>query len=166
MMDIANSLPFPPAYLILGLGLFILFLFTLGGKKRGIISNDDMTLKSERLGLIGRPDRIIKEEDGTWIPIEKKSSVRVQDSHRAQLAVYMILIEEITGKRPPYGYIALRDNSQKKVMNSDKLRSRVWDSIKQIRQLKNAPNSKVKAAPFPAKCAACGYNKVCSYSKA
>jgi CRISPR-associated exonuclease Cas4 len=53
---------------------------------------DSRNLYSRRYGLAGRPDRIV--EGG--IPEEWKSSWRVYDSHRAQMAVYFILIEEET----------------------------------------------------------------------
>lgn len=165
MNELISSIPFPLEYLALGFGLVFLLLFIVGGTRKGIISNDDLTLKSERLGLIGRPDRIIKEDGNIWIPVEKKSSAKVQDSHRLQLAVYMILIEDITGKRPPHGYVALRDNSQSKVQNTEKLRACAWAHIEAIKQIKQNPNAHVKATPFPAKCKACGYNRVCTFAK-
>lgn len=45
---------------------------------------DRVTLTSHRLGLTGRPDRLIKA-DGTIIVEEWKSSRRVWPSHRAQM---------------------------------------------------------------------------------
>ena len=57
------------------------------------VALDDRTLYSDRLKLVGRPDRLVRE--GEWIvPEEWKSSKRVGDGHRLQLATYFLLIEE------------------------------------------------------------------------
>jgi CRISPR-associated protein Cas4 len=154
----------PLIILIMFGALWLFFLFLKGKTPKNVISNDDVLLTSERLGLIGRPDRII-EDQGIWIPIEKKSATKVQSSHRVQLCVYMILIEEKTGKRPPHGFIALRDNTEHKVKNTDKLRAKTWAHVETIRTIKQRPKDFVKASPFPAKCKSCGYIKSCKQAK-
>jgi CRISPR-associated exonuclease Cas4 len=63
----------------------------LGGGKT--VSLDRVTLTSHRLGLTGRPDRLIRE-GGMVIPEEWKSSLKVWPNHRAQMGVYFLLIED------------------------------------------------------------------------
>ena len=72
---------------------------------------DGRTLFSARLGLAGRPDRIF-DYGGMPIPEEWKSARRVFDSHRAQMGVYFILIEEETGVQPLYGVIVTGDGKR------------------------------------------------------
>lgn len=57
------------------------------------VSLDRVTLPSRRLGLTGRPDRLVKS-GGVVISEEWKSSRRLRDSHRAQLGIYFLLIED------------------------------------------------------------------------
>jgi len=64
-------------------------------------------LVSERHGLQGRPDIIILK-DGEHIPVEIKTGRTPRGalfSHVLQLAGYMLLVEELYGKPPPYGLI-------------------------------------------------------------
>lgn len=150
-----------PALIFIILALLCWLLYLKGSKRKGILANDDMTLRSDRLGLVGRPDRIIKHPKGYWIPIEKKSAHKVQDSHRVQLCVYMILIEEKTGQRPPYGIISLGNGREQKITNSEKLRQMTWQHIHAVREIKHRLNRPAAATPFPAKCRACGYRDSC-----
>src|SRR4051794_25946312 len=83
------------------LGLLLVLLYSRGRTERGLghgetIALDDVVLYSERLKLVGRPDRIIRDGD-TLIPEEWKSSKRVNPGHRLQLGTYFILIEEEYG---------------------------------------------------------------------
>src|SRR4051794_21038215 len=100
--------------LVLGLlGLLLVVLAKEGRGRRGLgsgktVALDDVTLFSERLKLVGRPDRIVRQ--GEWlIPEEWKSSKRVNDGHRLQLGAYFLLIEEEYGVRPPHGVVVLGD---------------------------------------------------------
>ena len=62
---------------------------------------------SHMQGLAGIPDAIISE-GGFVIPVERKPfAKKVRDRYVAQLLVYMRLVEEFEGKRPPYGYLIL-----------------------------------------------------------
>ena len=96
--------------LVLGLlGLLLVVLSKRGRAWRGFgpgetVALDNVTLFSERLKLVGRPDRIVKE-GGHLIPEEWKSAKRVSHGHRLQLGAYFLLIEEEYGKRPPFGVV-------------------------------------------------------------
>ena len=86
----------------------------LGGGKT--VSLDRITLTSHRLGLTGRPDRLIKK-DGTIIVEEWKSSRSVWPNHRAQMGVYFLLIEEELRIRPPHGFIVCGDGTRHRIDN-------------------------------------------------
>jgi CRISPR/Cas system-associated exonuclease Cas4 (RecB family) len=121
---------------------------------------DGRTLFSARLGLAGRPDRIV-EEGGVPIPEEWKSAWRVHDSHRAQLGVYLILIEEVTGIRPPHGYVVLGDGQRVKIENSDQLRARVLAIADQIRAARRDLAEIIQVRQPAAKCRGCGVREAC-----
>ena len=70
-------------------------------------------LVSERYGLSGRPDHIIRR-DGHYIPVELKTGRTPKGplfSHIIQVCTYCILIEDIMGKAPPYGIIKYPEKS-------------------------------------------------------
>lgn len=70
-------------------------------------------LVSEKYGLSGRPDHIIKRE-GVYIPVELKTGRTPRGplfSHIVQLGAYCLIIEDITGKRPPYGILKYPERS-------------------------------------------------------
>ncbi|MEW4571286.1 Dna2/Cas4 domain-containing protein, partial [Tautonia sp. JC769] len=121
--------------------LFLGLLLLLGGQglRRSVglgegrtVSLDRVTLTSERLGLTGRPDRIIRQGDSV-IPEEWKSAWRVYLSHRAQMGVYFLLIEDQLGRRPEYGFIVLGDGSRHRIENTEALRESVLGMAEQIR---------------------------------
>ena len=104
------------------LGLFLVWLFFSGklalhrlGIPFGarVVSSDGSFLKgqevihSARYRLSGKPDDILKEK-GFLIPVERKDSPRFYPSYKMQLAAYCLLIEDLYGVRPPYGYVILR----------------------------------------------------------
>jgi CRISPR-associated protein Cas4 len=118
---------------------------------------------SEKQGLSGRPDAILIE-DGFLIPVEHKPMAKkLRDRHVGQLLVYMRLIEEFEGKKPPYGYLILGNNSRKiKITNTDERQE--WLS-KLLNNMKNILNNtwEAKASPHPHKCSNCRVKTICSY---
>ncbi len=118
---------------------------------------DDRTLYSARLGLAGRPDRII---DG-GIPEEWKSSLRVHDSHRAQLAVYFLLIEEETGVRPTHGFIVTGQGTRHRIENTPELQEWVLGVAEQIRAARQELEREIPVRQPAAKCRACGMRVGC-----
>ncbi len=131
-------------------------------KRRGLgegrtLELDDRTLHSRRLGLAGRPDRIIEGN----IPEEWKSSRRVYDSHKAQLAVYFILIEEETGIAPPHGFIVTGDGRREKIENTPELRAWVLDVAEQIRAARRQVAEVIQVNPRPGQCRGCGMREHC-----
>jgi CRISPR-associated exonuclease Cas4 len=113
--------------LLLAIGLALVLRGRGMRSRRGLsggrtIDLDGQNLYSARYGLAGRPDRVF-DVNGMPIPEEWKSAHRVHDSHRAQMAVYFILLEEATGLRPPYGVIVTGDGRREIVRNTDGLRA-------------------------------------------
>ena len=78
------------AVLALVVGLVLVLVGQWMRRGRGLgegrtVALDNVVLTSRRLGLTGRPDRLVTA-DGTIIPEEWKSSRRVWPSHRARSA--------------------------------------------------------------------------------
>src|SRR3954447_25550300 len=120
---------FAAAVVLAPLGLVLVVLSKRGRRVRGLgsgetVALDDVTLFSERLKLVGRPDRIVRQGK-TLIPEEWKFSKRVSEGHRLQLGAYFLLIEEEYGERPPFGVVVLGDGSRVEVKNTEDLRSKV-----------------------------------------
>ena len=64
-------------------------------------------LFSSKYGLVGKPDYILHTKDGL-LPLEIKHSKKPNQpyfSHVMQLVSYCLLIEEIKGTKPKYGFI-------------------------------------------------------------
>ena len=118
---------------------------------------------SERQGLAGRPDAVISE-NGFVIPVERKPLARkVRDRYVAQLLIYMRLIEEFEGKKPPYGYLILGQNCRRvKIENTPERQAWVDRMLDEMRAvLHGLPSS---PTPHPRKCAKCDVRQHCAFS--
>ena len=111
-----------PLYIGLAVLLFALCLFLLSGRQRHaaglpggrVIYSDtrvwgtvEKPFFDEELGLTGKPDYLV-EKNGRIIPVDVKSGKAPEepyDSHIFQLAAYCYLVQQASGKRPPYGII-------------------------------------------------------------
>jgi len=108
-----------PAFIILFIALLLLFISGRQRRRAGIPSGRviytdtrawgtiEKPLFHSELGLTGRPDYLV-EQDDRIIPVEVKSSrapVAPYDSHIFQVAAYCLLVQKAYGKRPPYGII-------------------------------------------------------------
>jgi hypothetical protein len=107
---------------------------------------DGRNLYSARYGLAARPDRVF-DDGGMPIPEEWKSARRVHDSHRAQMGVYFILLEEETGIRPLYGVIVTGDGKREIVRNTDDLRTWVLGIAEQIRRARGQMAEIIQVRP-------------------
>lgn len=156
---------FVPGVVIFVVGLLLIVLAKRGRKSRGLglgdtIALDDMTLFSDRLRLVGRPDRIVRQGE-TLIPEEWKSAKRVNEGHRLQLGAYLLLIEEEYGVRPPHGVVVLGDGSRVEVRNTADLRSKVLAIAERIREHRRRIDEEIPARQPRAKCQACGQRGAC-----
>lgn len=117
---------------------------------------------SDMQGLAGRPDALVIE-NGYIIPIERKpTSNKVRDKYIAQLLVYMRLVEEFEGKKPPYGYLILGANCRRiKILNSDERQNWLQSLINEMRAiLAGAPS---KPTPQFRKCNRCPVGQHCAH---
>jgi CRISPR-associated exonuclease Cas4 len=121
---------------------------------------DGKTLYSARYGLAGRADRVF-DDGGMPIPEEWKSARRVYDSHRAQMGVYFILLEEEIGIRPLYGVIVTGDGTREIVPNTDELRAWVLDAAERIRAARRGLAEIIQVSQPAAKCRGCGVRASC-----
>ncbi len=133
----------------------------LGVKRATAIYKDEKGTKllvANSLGLQGKPDFIFK----TWIrkkyiPLEIKSGKlnddNPHDGDLYQLAAYFIIIEEVYGKRPPYGKLVY-SNKTFKVRNTFALRKEVHRITKEMRAMLDEDYSPC-ASPDFMKCKHC-----------
>jgi CRISPR-associated exonuclease Cas4 len=64
--------------------------------------------------LAGKPDYLVRQADGSLIPVELKSSrapAEPHEGHVLQLAAYCLLVEQTYGVRPAYGIIQYQDRA-------------------------------------------------------
>lgn len=147
------------------LGLLLVVLSVRGRKERGLgsgenVALDNVTLFSERLKLVGRPDRIVRQGE-LFIPEEWKSSKRVSEGHRLQLGIYFLLIEEEYGERPPHGVVVLGNGSRVEVQNTERLRSEVLAIAEKIREHRRNIRKEIPVRQPAAKCRVCGQRGNC-----
>jgi CRISPR-associated exonuclease Cas4 len=156
--------------------ILLFFLFLLGlalflgawrrraraGFGRGqTVSRDDVLLVSHRYRLAGRPDRIVKR-GAAYIPEEKKPGRQVYDAYRAQIGVYLLLIEEQYGIRPPYGVLVLGDGRRVKIHNTEALRAWVLAIAERIRQHRRRLDHPLPPPSNPRQCLGCGQRHHCA----
>ena len=134
----------------------------LGGGKT--VSLDRVALTSRRLGLTGRPDRLIKT-GVTIIPEEWKSSRQVWPSHRAQLGCYFLLIEEELRIRPTHGFIVLGDGMRHRIENTEELRAWILELAGQIRAARADVAQPIPVDPRPGQCRPCGMARQCGRAR-
>lgn len=118
---------------------------------------------SDMQRLSGTPDALISE-NGHIIPVERKPfAKKIRDRYVAQLLVYMRLVEEFEGKKPPYGYLVLGPSCRKvKIDNSPERQAwlqKIIDEMQAVLQ----KQTEVVAAPEPRKCTKCSVRLSCSY---
>ena len=138
--------------LVLALGLAVVLYVVIGHfERRGrsrlgltggmvVVAADDSrlgapTLRSSRLGLVGRPDHLLRSGDAL-IPVEQKPSARrVQPSHVMQIAAQCLLVEETYGVRPPFGIVVLAGGNRAKVPFTPELERRLLQTVAAMREL-------------------------------
>lgn len=121
-------------------------------------------------GITGKPDYIL-EKDDYQIPVEVKSASapsQPYEGHRYQLAMYCLLIERTTGKRPPYGILRY-NNRTFAVDYTPELEADLVKLLGEMRQVESAyrPSTRrgLQGAPrsheSPQRCRVCGYRSTC-----
>lgn len=121
----------------------------------------DREYVSTRQGLAGRPDALIREE-GKVIPVERKPlAKKLRDRYVVQMLVYLRLVEEFEGARPPHGYLLLGPKCRRiKIVNSETKQMWVSGLIAEMRRILDGGTP--IPAPHPVKCAKCDVRTRCS----
>ncbi|MFN4896025.1 MAG: CRISPR-associated protein Cas4 [Pseudomonadota bacterium] len=118
---------------------------------------------SVRQGLAGKPDALVKELDYV-IPVERKPLARkLRDRYVVQLLVYMRLVEEFEGVRPPHGYLLLGPSCRRiRVVNSESKQQWVDSLIREMRMVLQGADP--RPAPHPKKCGKCEVRNICDFA--
>ncbi len=151
------------------LGLVLVLLGRGMRRRRGLgegrtVSLDRVTLTSRRLGLTGRPDRLIRA--GSMVIAEEWKSARtLRPWHRAQMGCYFLLIEEELRIRPLHGFIVCGDGTRHRIENTDELRAWVIELAGQIRAARKAVTEPIPVSPRPGQCRSCGQRGNCGQAR-
>jgi CRISPR-associated exonuclease Cas4 len=123
-------------------------------------------LKSQRYGLVGKPDYLVRLKDGI-AAVEVKSgrapaSGRPHQGHLFQLAAYCLLVEDVSGIHVPYGLVKYDDRSLHIDFTSE-LRTDLLVLLDEMRAAKQASELHINHNQ-PGKCRSCGFRTVCGES--
>lgn len=135
--------------------------FRVKGKIEYIDMDESKVFKSERYGLSGRPDYVIRLAENI-IPVEEKKGRTPQGplfSHILQVAAYCLLIEDTMGKAPPYGLLKYPDREDQIEYNED-LKKVLVDKIDEIREATRSGDVH-RNHDRPGKCIHCSRRDVC-----
>jgi len=115
-------------------------------------------LVSDRYGLMGKPDYIVRNATGTF-PVEVKSracgSASPYESEKAQLFAYCLLVEEITGEIVTFGVLAYRDRLQQVPFGATE-RDHLLSVLAQMR-LARAAGDVARDHTHAARCRGCAF---------
>jgi CRISPR-associated exonuclease Cas4 len=116
-------------------------------------------LASRRYRLVGRPDALRRRSDGTVVPVEVKRRTAPArgplDSHVVQVWAYCLLVEETSGRPPPYGLLRYADAEFRIPWDAD-----ARGALLGLRAELDRPYDG-RARPSPARCARCPWRNGC-----
>ncbi len=156
------------AVLVVGVGVAAAAVRALAARRRegalgtlvAVDAGAPMTFRSERYRLTGRPDLVRRLPDGRLVPVELKSRnsppAGPTPSHRIQVAAYCLLIEDATGRAPPFGAIRYGDGHEFRIDWTPAARA----NLLALRAEMDRPYDG-RATPSRAKCARCGWRAGC-----
>ena len=121
------------------------------------------TLVDHRLGLVGKPDYVMKTKQGSLIPVEVKTGHTPEtpyDSHQLQLMAYGLLIQSNYAQTPQYGLLHYPEKDFR-VDFTPELETRLMDTLGDIRQIEKVNTTPDRSHGSSARCRSCGYRGVC-----
>ena len=156
--------------IIIGAGIILLILFLLlkmTNVPKQIYKNKttysdhkerlSKALFSSKYGLIGKPDFILHTKDGL-LPLEIKHSKRPNKPYFSpimQLISYCLLIEEVKGTRPKYGFLQYKGGQPFSITYTEEMKLSL---IKTMQEMRNYIDSGECPKPIRKyKCQKCGY---------
>ncbi len=117
------------------------------------------TLRSERYRLVGRPDILRRAADGTVVPIELKHRPAPArgpfPSHVVQVWAYCLLVEETTGRAPPFGVVRYTDREVRVPWGAG-ARAELLAIARAVRSRYDG-----RATPSPGRCRRCAWAARC-----
>ena len=152
---------------LLGLLLAVWALRALSARRRdrtygALVATDagsPTLLRSYRFRIQGRPDELRQLSDGRLVPVELKSRAAPVGgparSHLVQVWAYCLLVEETTGRSPPFGVLRYADREFRVA----------WDGAARaellgVRRALGRPYDG-RATPSSGRCARCPWVGVC-----
>lgn len=152
---------------LIGLVLVALALRALSARRRdrrfgALVAADagaPSTLRSLRYRIEGRPDELRRLPDGRIVPVELKSRTTPRGgpprSHQVQVWAYCLLVEETTGRPPPFAVLRYADG-EFRIRWDDAARAALF----RLREEMGQPYDG-RATPSPARCGRCPWFGVC-----
>ncbi len=120
----------------------------------------DRALRAPRYRLSGRPDELRRLPDGRRVPVEWKSTAGPprgpHPSHRAQVLAYCLLVEEASGRAPPFGVLRYSDGAEYRIPWDGSTREEVLRLLREVRRPYDG-----RATPTAGKCARCRWAAGC-----
>jgi CRISPR-associated exonuclease Cas4 len=123
---------------------------------------NNQVLHASNLRIVGKPDYLVEQHDGSIIPVEVKSSLAPRtpwEGQILQLAAYCLLVEENYGVRPPYGILQYRDCAYA-IDYTDDLKADLLDLLVEMREARQ-DNDPAPDHNEPRRCAACSFRASC-----
>ncbi len=126
------------------------------------------TLTSERLGLRGKPDCLIRNADGI-IPVELKKSARpparggVYPNHLIQVLAYIVLVREHYGEQVPYGLVLYGNEDARKVYPTPENLAWLESVLSNLKRARGASNVN-RSHKQHNRCRGCGMRQGCDQS--
>lgn len=127
----------------------------------------DENLYDPALRLVGKPDYLVQEPDGSLTPVELKSMAAPREpyeGHIMQLAAYCLLVERHYGQRPRYGIIQYQDRAFA-IDYTAVLEDTLIDLIGDMRDDLFEPDVPRSHEDWP-RCAGCALRSACDQSLA
>ena len=121
------------------------------------------TLVDHQLGLVGKPDYIMRTRQGSLIPVEVKTGHTPEvpyDSHRLQLMAYGKLIQSNYAQMPEYGLLHYPQKDFR-VDFTPELEAQLLETLENIQQIEVANLVPNRSHNSSARCRSCGYRDVC-----
>ena len=120
-------------------------------------------LLSQRIGLVGKPDYLLKTVEGI-VPVELKSRECPRSGPRAsdiaQLTAYCVLVEDALGHPPSHGVIQYANHSSQQIEYTEHGRERILQILEEMREARDSRKVRRSHAQ-PGRCRACGFRSVC-----
>ena len=124
---------------------------------------EDVVLQSERLGLSGRLDLVLRKEDRAW-PVDYKLSRRtgIATHFKLQLAAYGLLLEDVWGVTSDQGFLySIPNRHVEKIPFTSRLRDKVRRTVADIRL---CIEEERMPGPIPkrGRCVNCEFRRFCN----